>query len=226
MGIAGAYITKVIWDAFCCEEPRRAAHFPSINNRAQWHHKNTIHSPALRGPICSHVLETTMRSIFKILPAWAMVVVALCFSSPDVLAQTAADIVGSWSLVSLTVSRSGSEMELLGPHPEGQLIFGSDGHYVLVGVRADLPKFTSGSRLSGTSEMNQKIVEGNVAHFGTYTVDPAGHVIVFHIQRSTFPNWDGDVQQRPFTLVGTRLTYVTPGSFGYGSAKVVWERTK
>jgi Lipocalin-like domain len=117
-------------------------------------------------------------------------------------------------------------VELLGPHPEGQLIFGSDGHYVLVGVRADLPKFAAGNRLSGTAEENKKIVLGSFAHFGTYTVDPAEHVIVFHIQKSTFPNWDGDVQRRPFTLVGDRLTYITPGSFGYGTSKVVWQRAK
>jgi hypothetical protein len=167
-----------------------------------------------------------MQSLLKPLLAIVTLVVAVCIGAPGVLAQGAPDLVGSWSLVSLTVTRSGNEVELLGPHPEGQLLFGSDGHYVLLGVRADLPKFAAGNRLSGTAEENQKIVLGNVAHFGTYTVDPAERVIVFRIQRSTFPNWDGDVQRRPFTLVGDRLTYITPGSFGYGSAKVVWQRAK
>ena len=167
-----------------------------------------------------------MKSMLKPLPAIATLVVAQCFCAPMARAQVAADVVGSWSLVSMTVTRSGSEVELLGPHPEGQLIFGSDGRYVLVGVRADLPKFAEGNGLSRTAEENQKIVLGDVAHFGTYTVDPAEHVIVFHIQESTFPNWDGDVQRRPFTLDGDRLTYITPGSFGYGAAKVVLQRAK
>jgi hypothetical protein len=166
-----------------------------------------------------------MKRMLKTLPAVAMVILAMCSAIPRARAQ-AASLVGSWSLVSLTVTKSGTEEELLGGHPEGLLIFASDGRYVLLGVRADLPKFASGSRLSGTTDENARIVQGNVAHFGTYTVDTAAQVIVFHIQRSTFPNWDADVQKRPFTINGDRLTYMTPGSFGYGAAKVVWQRMK
>jgi len=167
-----------------------------------------------------------MKSMLQTLPAAALVVLALGLGAPKTFAQAAPDLAGSWSLVSLTVTTSGSDVEVLGPHPHGQLIFGSDGRYVLIGVRTDLPKFASDSRLSGTAEENKRIVQGNVAHFGTYTVDPAGQVIVFHIQNSTFPNWDGDVQRRPYTLDGDRLTYITPGSFGYGASKVVWQRMK
>ncbi|PRX36375.1 lipocalin-like protein [Paraburkholderia sp. BL18I3N2] len=174
----------------------------------------------------SRVLENAMTPLHQTLRAAALVALAICLAVPKSFAQTAPGVVGSWSLVSLTVSRSGSDVDVLGPHPSGQLIFGSDGRYVLLGVRADLPKFASGNRLSGTSEENERIVQGNFAHFGTYTVDPAAQVIVFRIQKSTFPNWDGDVQQRPFTLDGDRLTYVTPGSFGYGASKVVWQRMK
>lgn len=167
-----------------------------------------------------------MKSTLKTLVAFAMAIAAACAPLSNALAQTATSLAGSWSLVSLTVAKSGSDVELLGPHPQGQLIFGSDGHYVLIVLNANLPKFASGDRQLGTAEENEKIARGNVAHFGTYSVDPADQVIVFHIQKSTFPNWDADVQRRPFTLVGDRLTYITPGSFGYGSSKVVWQRMK
>ncbi|WP_235008053.1 lipocalin-like domain-containing protein [Caballeronia humi] len=99
-------------------------------------------------------------------------------------------------------------------------MFGSDGRYSLVGVRANLPKFASGNRLLGTADENAGIAQGNVAHFGTYTVHTNAHVIVFHIQRSTFPNRAGDVQRRPFTIDGDRLAYVTPGRFGYGRPRL------
>jgi len=167
-----------------------------------------------------------MKQVLKISGTVATLILAMCFSTAKAIAQAAPDLVGSWSLVSLTVSRSGTPMEMLGPHPQGQLIFGSDGRYVLLAVRADLPKIESGGRLSSTAEENKKIIEGSVSHFGTYAVDPAGKVIVFRIQKSTFPNWDGDTQSRPFTLVGDTLTYVTPGSFGYGASTVVWRREK
>jgi hypothetical protein len=167
-----------------------------------------------------------MKPILQTLRIAALAALTLCLAAPETFAQAASDLAGSWALVSLTVLRSGSEVEVLGPHPHGQLIFGSDGRYVLVGLRDDLPKFAADNRLSGSAEENQRIVQGSFAHFGTYTVDPAGQVIVFHIQNSTFPNWDGDVQRRPFTLEGDRLTYVTPGSFGYGASKVSWQRMK
>lgn len=172
------------------------------------------------------VLENAMKPMLHTLPTAALMVLALSLAAPKTFAQATSDLVGSWSLVSLTVTKSGNEVEALGPHPHGQLIFGSDGRYVLVGLRADLPKFVSENRLTGTAEENQRIVQGHVAHFGTYSVDPAEQVIVFHIQNSTFPNWNGDVQRRPFTLEGDRLTYITPGSFGYGASKVVWQRMK
>lgn len=166
-----------------------------------------------------------MKTTLGALSVVAMVVLAICISVPGARAQSVS-LVGSWSLVSLTVTRSGTDEELLGAHPEGLLVFGNDGRYALVGVRTDLPKFASGNRLQGTADENAEIAKGNVAHFGMYTVDTAAHVIVFHIQRGTFPNWDGDVQRRPFIIDGDRLTHVTPGSFGYGAAKVVWQRMK
>lgn len=166
-----------------------------------------------------------MKATLGAFAAVAMVVLAMCVPVLGARAQSVS-LVGSWSLVSLTATRSGTDEEVLGAHPEGILVFGNDGRYALVGVRADLPKFASGSRLLGTADENARIAQGNVAHFGTYTVDTAAHVIVFYIQRSTFPNWDADVQRRPFTIDGDRLTYVTPGSFGYGAAKVVWQRMK
>jgi hypothetical protein len=91
--------------------------------------------------LCLRVLENAMKSLFHTPPTAALVALALCLAIPRTFAQVAPDVVGSWSLVSLTVSRSGTPVEVLGPHPRGQLIFGSDGRYVLVGVRADLPKF-------------------------------------------------------------------------------------
>jgi hypothetical protein len=167
-----------------------------------------------------------MKPMLQTMPATVLVALALSLVAPKTFSQAAPDLVGSWTLVSLTEYKSGTPVEVLGPHPRGQLIFGSDGRYVLVGLRADLPKFASSNRLQGTSEENQRIAQGNFAHFGTYTVDQAEQVIVFHIQNSTFPNWDGEVQRRPFTIDGDRLTYMTPGSFGYGASKVVWQRLK
>ena len=141
-------------------------------------------------------------------------------------AQTTADLVGTWKLVSLTVLKSGSAVEIMGERPEGQLVLGADGRYTLVALRANLPRLASGDRLSATGDENRQIVQGSIAHFGTYKVDPAARTIEFHIRKGTFPNWDGETQARPFVIEGDRLTYVTPGSFGYGASTVVWQRER
>jgi len=96
-----------------------------------------------------------MKTTLGALSVVAMVVLAICISVPGARAQSVS-LVGSWSLVSLTVTRSGTDEELLGAHPEGLLVFGNDGLYALVGVRADLPKFASGNRLQGTADENAR----------------------------------------------------------------------
>ena len=140
-------------------------------------------------------------------------------------AQTARDLVGTWKLVSAVAQQGGTKTDMFGPDPSGTLVFGSDGHYALIYVCRDLPKFDSGSRLTGTPDQNRAIVQGSVAHFGTYEVDEAGKVLVLRIEGGTFPNWDGAEQRRAFSLSGDELTYTSPGSTGVAT-QVTMRRVK
>src|ERR1700731_1262631 len=81
----------------------------------------------------------------------------------------------------------------------------SVGHFAALTFRADQQKFASNNRLEATAEESKTLLSGTLAHYGTYSV--ADNVLVFHIERSTFPNWDGIEQRRPFTLKGDELTY-------------------
>src|SRR5262249_7837635 len=78
----------------------------------------------------------------------------------------------------------------------------------------------------GTPEENKDIVQGSISHFGTYAVNEGDKTITFHIQTSTFPNWDGMAQRRPFTLSGDELKYTVPTASGGGTAEVVLKRLK
>ena len=70
-------------------------------------------------------------------------------------------------------------------------------------------------------------MQGSISHFGTYAVNEAEKSITFHVQTSTFPNWDGVDQKRPFTVSGDELKYTVPvASGGGGSAEVVLKRLK
>ena len=140
-------------------------------------------------------------------------------------AQTAQDIVGTWTLVSAVVQQGGTKTDTFGPNPSGTLMFGSDGHYALIFLRRDLPKVASNNRTSETPDESRAIAQGSVAHFGTYTVAEADKTLVLHVESSTFPNWDGAEQRRAFSLSGDELTYTSPGSTGVAT-QVTMRRVK
>src|SRR3954466_4351898 len=160
-----------------------------------------------------------------IVPVAAVSALLSSTAAPGAEAQTARDLVGTWTLVSTVTQQGGTKTDTFGPDPSGTLIFGSDGHYALIFLRRDLPKVLSNNRISQTAEESRAIAKGSIAHFGTYAVDETGKFFVFHIESSTFPNWNGAEQRRPFSLSGDKLTYTSPGSTGVAT-QVVMRRAK
>ena len=135
-------------------------------------------------------------------------------------------LVGTWTYVSVdTVHPDGSRAPMFGPNPQGLAIFDGNGRYILLTTSPGQPKFTSNNRNEGTPEEYKAVVQGSIAHFGRYTVNEAEKTIIFHIETSTFPNWNGAEQKRPFTLTGDDLKWTTAASSG-GSAEVVLKRAK
>ena len=144
-----------------------------------------------------------------------------CLAVPRADAQTAQEIVGTWTLVSAVIQSGNVNIEAFGPNPSGTLVLGSDGRYALIFLRRDLPKIAANDRLSQTADESRTIAKGSIAHFGTYRVDETGKFLVFRIESSTFPNWNGAEQRRPFALSGDELTYTSPGSTGVATQVVV-----
>jgi hypothetical protein len=160
--------------------------------------------------------------------AVSLLLLSLALPAGDAAAQSAKSLVGTYAVVSVTTTdASGKTTPIFGPNPRGMLIFTPDGRYSLHLMRAGLPKFASKSRLKGTAEENQSIVGGSISHFGKYTVDEKNKTVTFNVESSTYPNWDGDPQTRPFTLSGGEFKYkVAAVSGGTGSGEVVWKRIK
>ena len=135
-------------------------------------------------------------------------------------------LVGTWAYVSVdTVRQDGSRVPMYGPNPQGLAVFDKNGHYVLMTARSGQPKFASNNRMEGTPEEYKAVVHGSIAHFGKYTVNETDKTITFHVENSTFPNWNGAEQKRPFTITGDELKWTTAASSG-GSAEVVLKRAK
>ena len=140
---------------------------------------------------------------------------------------TGAELVGTWRPVAVINTRlDGSVVHPLGPDPKGILVFEANGRFAFILNRPDLPRFSSNNRNTGTAEENKAVVQGSIAHFGHYTVNESERTITFHIENSTFPNWNGTDQTRPFTISDNTLKWVTPASTGGGSAEVVLERAR
>ena len=153
----------------------------------------------------------------------AIAAVFTSLAAPRANAQTAKDLVGTWTLVSSVIAKDGTKTDTFGPNPSGTVMFGNDGHYALIFLRRDLPKVASGDRTSATPEETQAIARGSIATFGTYTVEDKA--IIVRIQSATFPNWNGAEQRRPFSLSGDELTYTSPGTTGV-PAQVTLRRVK
>src|SRR2546430_1725432 len=83
----------------------------------------------------------------------------------EAVAQAAKDLVGTWTLVSITLEKDGKKTDFYGPNPQGQVMYDPNGHVSLIITRSDLPKFASNNREAGTPEENKAVVQGSLAYF-------------------------------------------------------------
>jgi hypothetical protein len=117
-------------------------------------------------------------------------------------AQTAQELVGMWTLVSVTLEQDGNKIDMYGANPQGQAIFAPNGRFSIMFIRPDVPKFASTSREAGTSEENKAAVNGSIAYFGTYSVSETDNSLCITLRgvrsqtggasiRSAFSNFPG-----------------------------------
>jgi len=160
--------------------------------------------------------------------ATAMSLLLVAFLAGDALGQTAKQpFVGSWTIVSAdTVRPDGTRVPNFGSGPKGFLVFDGSGRYALQIMSANRAKFASNNRLEGTPEENKSVVQGMIAYFGRYSVNEADRTFTFQVENSSFPNWEGTAQKRPFTITADQLKYSVAAASGGGSGEVVWKRVK
>jgi len=149
------------------------------------------------------------------------------FSSPAALAQSASDVVGTWSLVSSVTERDGTRTDQFGPGAKGMMALDADGRFMLTIIGPDLPKFASNNRAGGTPDENKAVVSKSIAMIGTYSVNPADKTLTFRVDSATFPNWNGTEQKRLLSSSNTdELKYITPTASSGGVGTVTWRRAK
>jgi Lipocalin-like domain len=141
------------------------------------------------------------------------------------MAQTAKDLIGTWTNVSnVNIRQDGSRVDVFGPKGTGLAIFESNGRFAIVNINPDTPKFQSNNRAQGTPDENKAAVLGGIALYGTYEVSEK--IINFKVEGSTYPNWTGTDQKRTVSKFATdEFTWTLPASIG-GTAEVTWRRLK
>lgn len=106
-------------------------------------------------------------------------------------------LVGSWALVSTRTTRpDGSIYGPYGSNEKGILIFERNGRFAGILVNPDIPKFASNNRELPTPAEAVAAVTGSFALFGSYSVSEQDRTFVFHVEASSYPNFNGTDQKR------------------------------
>lgn len=168
-----------------------------------------------------------LRAAFRLAVAPALVSGLALLSCSTALAQSAADVVGMWTLVSSITEKDGTRTDQFGSGAKGMLILGANGRFMLTIIGPHLPKFASNNRATGTPEENSAVISKSVAIIGTYSVNPAEKTLTFKVDSATFPNWNGTEQKRLLSSSGKdELKYITPSASSGGVATVTWKRAE
>jgi hypothetical protein len=114
--------------------------------------------------------------------------------------------VGVWTLVSAKWNRSdGKISHLFGSNAVGRLIYTSKGHMCAAVMDCNRTPFVSGDPRGGTQGEIKTAYEGCIFYYGTFDINEREGFVIHHVERSSFPNWEGRDQKRFFEFSGNQL---------------------
>lgn len=118
---------------------------------------------------------------------------------------------GTWTLVAADKLLPGGERTSdYGKAPKGRLLVDAAGRYSLQIFKAERVRFATNDKAQASHDELASAVNGESTHYGTVEVDTAQGTLTFHIEGASFPNWEGTVQKRAYTLEGDMLSYRVP----------------
>lgn len=139
-----------------------------------------------------------------------MVTIALDLQAPAPRPATGAAqrIVGTWQLMTRTVSRADGTAivdPVLGEKPIGRLVYDAGGAMSLQMMRSGRTNAIT-TPSAPRDKTNARVILGYDSYFGTYKVDEKAGTVTHHVDGSLFPEDLGSDWVRPFTLEGDTLT--------------------
>jgi Lipocalin-like domain len=140
------------------------------------------------------------------------------------------ELVGTWDLVETYSERAdGSRFGAFGPNPGGRYMLDASGNFSYMIYGSGRPKFASNNRLEGTPEEYKAAGQGVIAFYGKYAVDEPTHIVTWHVERCTFPNWEGSDRKTTVTVVGDEMSFTAdpiPSASGPYVPHLRWTRAK
>ena len=143
-------------------------------------------------------------------------------------AQTAKDLVGTWTLVSNDVTPpNGSKRQDFGANPKGILIFDAGGRYVAVTMKPGRPKFkdSGNARVDTPAAEYGEAARAFAANFGTWSVNEADKTLMRRLEVALIPNAEGTEQKASVTVTADELKLVTTAPTGVRT-DVVYRRAR
>lgn len=136
--------------------------------------------------------------------------VALNFQTPAPRSATdaASRIVGTWQLMTRTVSRADGTTivdPVLGAKPTGRLIYDASGAMSLQMMRTGRTDAIS-TPASPRDKSNPRVILGYDSYFGTFRLNQEAGTVIHHVEGSLFPEDLGKDFERLLTVEGDRLT--------------------
>jgi len=133
---------------------------------------------------------------------------------------------GTWTVTSWEQVRlNGDKFQRFGTSPKGVHIFDSDGRYVVMFARPELPKFAVADPMKATPQETKAVSDGSIAYYGTYSVDEATKIVTLTIDASTFPNQVGADNKRTITFVSANeLKYQNTNPTSGGQIHIAFKR--
>jgi hypothetical protein len=134
---------------------------------------------------------------------------------------------GTWTLVAADkILASSEQVRDYGENPKGRLIVDPKGRYSLQIFKSERPRFLDADKANGSPDEFKAAVMGSSTHFGTVTCDDKEGTLTFAIESASFPNWEGTIQKRKYTLKDGVLTYQVPPRPDGSIPISVWRKQK
>jgi hypothetical protein len=132
--------------------------------------------------------------------------------------------IGSWSLVSWTLTAPDGQIEFpYGEDAVGNIIYTQEGRMAAHLMRRHRNLFASENRRDSTLEERSAAFLEYFSYCGPYTVQPEVQKVTHHVEACSSPNWVGTDRVRTFRFSGDSLTLY--GVLADGSKHtLVWKR--